>query len=260
MMATVTVEVLDQLTARRLVSEARNALALSDDLLARLYAGRAWEALGHADWPALCAAELPELRHLKLRAGPRRDQVGAMADARRTVRDVAAAFGTSVWAGARPTCGGARRSSPGPGGGRAQSGARPGRRAGHRGRAAGADDPPGSAAAGLDLRGDVGGAVPRRAPRAGDPPGAPRPARRVPSLHWPRARLAGWPAWATTPGGEHTRPAPTQQPRPRYPRVGGRCASPARCRGYSPAAMPSRPPASRASSEEFGAPFGDDGA
>jgi hypothetical protein len=62
------VEVLDQLEARRLIGAARNALALADDLLARLYAGRAWEALGHADWPTLCAAELPELRHLKMRS------------------------------------------------------------------------------------------------------------------------------------------------------------------------------------------------
>jgi hypothetical protein len=88
--------VLEQFEARRLVSEARNALALADDLLARLYAGRAWLALGHADWPALCAAELPELRHLKLRAGPRRARSAALHALGATVRDIAAATGASV--------------------------------------------------------------------------------------------------------------------------------------------------------------------
>lgn len=89
-------QALDQATARRLVSEARNALAVADDLLARLYAGRAWEVLGHADWPALCAAELPELRHLKMRAAPRRERVAVLLERGATVRDVAAATGASV--------------------------------------------------------------------------------------------------------------------------------------------------------------------
>lgn len=87
---------LDQRTARRLLSEARNALALADDLLARLYAGRAWEVLGHADWPALCAAELPELRHLKMRTPARRERVAALLEHDATVRDIAAATGSSV--------------------------------------------------------------------------------------------------------------------------------------------------------------------
>lgn len=94
--AVVEVAALDALEARRLVSAARNALALADDLLARLYAGRAWLALGHADWAALCEAELPELRHLKLRAGPRRERVAALAGLGATVREIAAATGASV--------------------------------------------------------------------------------------------------------------------------------------------------------------------
>ena len=88
--------VLELLEARRLVSEARNALSLADDLLARLYGGRAWVALGHADWPALCAAELPELRHLKMRSAPRRERVAALLAHGATVRDIAAATGASV--------------------------------------------------------------------------------------------------------------------------------------------------------------------
>jgi predicted Rossmann fold nucleotide-binding protein DprA/Smf involved in DNA uptake len=89
-------EVLGQREARRLVSQARNALALADDLLARLYAGRAWVALGHADWSALCAAELPELRHLKMRAAPRRARVAALHALGASVREIAAATGASV--------------------------------------------------------------------------------------------------------------------------------------------------------------------
>lgn len=94
--AEATAVALDAAQARRLVSQARNALALADDLLARLYAGRAWEALGHADWSALCAAELPELRHLKMRAPARRERVRLLHDAGASVRDIAAATGASV--------------------------------------------------------------------------------------------------------------------------------------------------------------------
>lgn len=88
--------VLEQLESRRLLSEVRNALALADDLLARLYAGRAWESLGHPDWPTLCERELPELRHLKMRTGPRRERARALLEQGATVRDVAAATGASV--------------------------------------------------------------------------------------------------------------------------------------------------------------------
>jgi hypothetical protein len=82
--------------ARRLTSDARNALALADDLLARLFAGAAWSALGHADWVAYCAAELPELRHLKMRATPRRARVAALQAAGASMREMAAATGASL--------------------------------------------------------------------------------------------------------------------------------------------------------------------
>jgi uncharacterized protein YerC len=93
---TATPTVLDAATARRLTSEIRNALGVADELLARAFAGRAWEALGHADWPAYCAAELPELRHLKMRAPVRRERVAALLEHGATVRDIAAATGASV--------------------------------------------------------------------------------------------------------------------------------------------------------------------
>lgn len=87
---------LDRDAARRLTSEIRNALAVADELLARAYAGRAWEALGHRDWAAYCAAELPELRHLKMRTDARRVRAAALIAQGATVRDVAAATGASV--------------------------------------------------------------------------------------------------------------------------------------------------------------------
>jgi hypothetical protein len=82
--------------ARRRVGAIRDALAVADDLLAQAFADRDWEALGHADWPAYCAAELPELRHLKLRAAPRRERAAALHALGASVRDIAAATGASV--------------------------------------------------------------------------------------------------------------------------------------------------------------------
>jgi len=93
---TTTPAVLDTRAARRLTSEIRNALAVADDLLAQAYAGRAWEALGHADWSTYCAAELPELRHVKLRAPERRARVAKLAELGASVREIAAATGASV--------------------------------------------------------------------------------------------------------------------------------------------------------------------
>jgi DNA-binding transcriptional ArsR family regulator len=84
--------------ARRLTARIRDALALADDLLARAYAGRAWAALGHASWEAYCAAELPELRHIKLRRPERRARIQTLRDAAPgiSVRELAAATGASV--------------------------------------------------------------------------------------------------------------------------------------------------------------------
>jgi hypothetical protein len=89
---------LQQTTARQRLTAIRNALALADDLLAQAYAARDWEALGHASWEAYCAAEIPELRHLKLRAPERRARIQTLRNAAPgiSVRELAAATGASV--------------------------------------------------------------------------------------------------------------------------------------------------------------------
>jgi DNA-binding transcriptional ArsR family regulator len=89
---------LQQTTARQRLTAIRNALALADDLLAQAYAARDWAALGHASWEAYCAAEIPELRHLKLRAPERRARIQTLRNAAPgiSVRELAAATGASV--------------------------------------------------------------------------------------------------------------------------------------------------------------------
>jgi predicted Rossmann fold nucleotide-binding protein DprA/Smf involved in DNA uptake len=89
---------LQQTTARQRLTAIRNALALADDLLAQAYAAKDWAALGHASWEAYCAAEIPELRHLKLRAPERRARIQTLRNAAPgiSVRELAAATGASV--------------------------------------------------------------------------------------------------------------------------------------------------------------------
>jgi hypothetical protein len=82
--------------ARRKIARARDALALADDLLVELYEGRAWDALGHVSWEALVAAELPELRLIKLRAPVRRERARKLLELGATEREIAAATGSSA--------------------------------------------------------------------------------------------------------------------------------------------------------------------
>jgi hypothetical protein len=81
--------------ARRLTGQIRDALAVADDLLARAYAGRAWEVLGHRSWAAYCAAELPELRHLRMRADARLARTAALVALGASTSEVQAATGAS---------------------------------------------------------------------------------------------------------------------------------------------------------------------
>jgi hypothetical protein len=103
-----------RLDARRRVAAIRDALAVADDLLAAAFAARDWEALGHADWLAYCAAELPELRHMKMRAPPRRQRGRALLAAGASMREMsprpapASAPSTPTW----PSCSGGLLPAP----------------------------------------------------------------------------------------------------------------------------------------------------
>lgn len=55
---------LDVARVRAKLDQARELLAGARELLAELYAGRAWVTLGLDSWQALCAQELPELAEL----------------------------------------------------------------------------------------------------------------------------------------------------------------------------------------------------
>jgi len=81
--------------ARRLTARIRDALSLADDLLAQAYQGQAWAALGYRDFLAYCEGELPELRHIKLRAEPRRARTRALHEQGASEREIAAATGAS---------------------------------------------------------------------------------------------------------------------------------------------------------------------
>jgi hypothetical protein len=82
--------------ARRITARIRDALSVADDLLVQAYEGLAWEALGHASWAAYCAAELPELRMVKLRAPERKARARALRDAGASLPDIVAATGSSL--------------------------------------------------------------------------------------------------------------------------------------------------------------------
>lgn len=88
--------ILTPVGARRLTARIRDALAVADDLLARAYEGRVWEALGHESWAVWCAAELPELSHVKLRAPQRRERVAKLRHEGATIPDIVAATGSSL--------------------------------------------------------------------------------------------------------------------------------------------------------------------
>lgn len=90
--------ILTEVGARRLTARIRDALALADDLLVQAYEGRAWEALGHASWRAYCEAELPELRKLKLRKGPRVERAQKLREAGASIPEIVAATGSSLGA------------------------------------------------------------------------------------------------------------------------------------------------------------------
>lgn len=81
------------LTPRQRLTAIRNALGAADQLLADAYAAEDWRAFGHPSWAAYCAAELPELRMIRLTRPERRQRVADAAAAGLSAGAIAAAYG-----------------------------------------------------------------------------------------------------------------------------------------------------------------------
>lgn len=81
------------LTARQRLRAIRDALATADQLLADAYAAEDWRDLGHPSWDAYCAAELPELRMIRLTRPQRREHAAAAAAAGLSAGAFATAYG-----------------------------------------------------------------------------------------------------------------------------------------------------------------------
>lgn len=87
-------------STRRQVAEQRllvirNALEVADEELERAFVERDWEALEFDSWVAYCAA-IPEYRNFKMKTAPRRERIKKILEANGSIREAAAAAGTSV--------------------------------------------------------------------------------------------------------------------------------------------------------------------
>lgn len=87
--------ILTETGARRLTERIRQQLATVDEDLARAYDCSAHQLLGHATWAAYCAAEFPELVHVKLAVPARQERVKALRLVGASERAIAAAAGVS---------------------------------------------------------------------------------------------------------------------------------------------------------------------
>jgi hypothetical protein len=87
--------ILTEIGARKLTDRIRQQLASADEDLARAYECSAHQLLGHATWAAYCAAEFPELAHVKLAVPARQERVKALRQVGASERAIAAATGVS---------------------------------------------------------------------------------------------------------------------------------------------------------------------
>jgi transposase len=81
--------------AQRRLADIRNALALADDLLHQAFVQCDWKALGHSNWEAYCAAELPELRMLRLSNLAQTEKFATLHREGLSTHAIAAAYGVS---------------------------------------------------------------------------------------------------------------------------------------------------------------------
>ena len=87
--------ILTEIGARKLTDRIRQQLATADEDLARAYECSAHQLLGHATWAAYCAAEFPDLVHVKLAVPARQERVKALRLVGASERAIAAACGVS---------------------------------------------------------------------------------------------------------------------------------------------------------------------
>ena len=87
--------ILTEVGARRLTDRIRRQLAAVDEDLARAFDCSAHQLLGHATWAAYCAAEFPDLVHVKLAVPARQERVKALRLVGASERAIADACGVS---------------------------------------------------------------------------------------------------------------------------------------------------------------------
>jgi hypothetical protein len=88
--------ILTETGARRLTDRIRQQLATVDQDLARAFECSAHQLLGYSSWAAYCAAEFPELEHVKLAVPARQERVKALRLVGASERAIADATGVSV--------------------------------------------------------------------------------------------------------------------------------------------------------------------
>lgn len=87
--------ILTRVGARKLTDRIAQKLDSADADLARAWEGRVWEALEHASWEDWCAAELPDLVHIRLAIPTRQERVKALRLVGASERAIASATGVS---------------------------------------------------------------------------------------------------------------------------------------------------------------------
>lgn len=106
-------EVMDATEARELTDGLRKGLDLAWEVVAKLYAGRAWLALGHPTWDEYCEAEFDGCR-VKLPREERAQKIGSLRSAGLSLRAIGAATGVSEATVRRELKSGATNDAPEP--------------------------------------------------------------------------------------------------------------------------------------------------
>lgn len=79
--------------ARSLTDKIRTTVTVAHDLIAAAYQGRAWVALGYADWDTYCSAEFEQARMVRLGREERREIVSDLREQGMSTRAIAGGLG-----------------------------------------------------------------------------------------------------------------------------------------------------------------------